>query len=876
MPVRDVILRDGSTLRLREPRTEDGPALLAFFAGLSAESLRSRFRGVPSLDDSMADRFLNGDGVERGALIGEIADRVVALGSFERLRNPSVAEVAFAVDDPLQGRGVGTRLLEQLAQMAGTAEIDQFVAETDPRNGPMLAVFRDAGFDVDSRVEDGTAKVRFAIAPTELYTERVEERDHIATVASLRPFFQPKSVAVVGASRRRGTVGNSLFRNLLDADFQGAVYPVNLGGNAVAGVRSYGSVGEIPEPVDLAVICVPAIAALDAAREALAHGVRALCVVSAGFAETGSEGAEREELLLGLVRSAGARMLGPNCLGISVAAANLNATFAPRSFPLGKIGFSSQSGALGLALLETAMTRGVGLSAFVSVGNKADISTNDLLEYWEDDPDTGLVLLYVESFGNPRKFARVARRVARRKPVLALKSGTSRAGARAASSHTAALAGSETAVDALFHEAGVLRAGTLDELLDVSVLLVNQPPPAGNRVGVLTNAGGLGILCADACEAWGLELPRLSEAGRGRLKELLPAEGSVANPVDLLGSATASAYGEALPVMLDDPAVDAVIVLFAPAAVASAADVAKAVREAAADATRPVLAVVMSEVGIPPELTSSDAPVAGFAYPESAARALGRAVQRSTWLQRPAGVNRRPGGIDRDAGRTVAKAALETGGGWLEPEVVRALLQAYGLPVVPEEVADDAYQAVEAARRLGMPAVVKLAGAGLHKTERGGVVLDLRDEEAVRAAAERLGSAVIVQPMLHGGVELLLGIVQDPVFGPLVGFGPGGVMAELIGEAAFRIAPLTDIDTRELVRQGKAGQLIAGFRGAEPADAAVLEDILLRLSAIGEDLPEVAELDLNPLIARPDGAVIVDSRARIALPPHVRSSPKTW
>ena len=493
-------------------------------------------------------------------------------------------------------------------------------------------------------------EVEFPIASTERFELQVEERDHTAVVASLRPFFEPASVAVVGASQRRGTIGGELFRNVLTGDFAGAAYPVNLKGAPVAGVRGYASVAEIPDPVDLAVISVPGEHVLAAAEDALRSGVRALVVISAGFAEVGTRRRERQDQLLALVRAHGARLIGPNCLGIAVAGPRLNATFAARSAPSGNIGFSSQSGALGLALLEAADSRGLGLSAFVSIGNKADVSSNDLLEWWEDDESTEVVLLYVESFGNPRRFGSLARRIARRKPILALKSGTSATGQRAASSHTAALAGSEAGVDALFHQAGVTRAASLEELIDVATLLSSQPEPKGRRVAVLTNAGGLGILAADACDAAGLELPPLAEQTAARLRELLPVEASVANPVDMLGSATAATYEQALPVLLDDPQVDAALVLFVPAVTATADQVAVAVDAAARAATaeKPVLAVVMSSAGVPEALRAGSA-AAAFAYPESAARALGRVAERAEWLRRPLGSVPSLDGLDRAA-----------------------------------------------------------------------------------------------------------------------------------------------------------------------------------------------------------------------------------
>ena len=479
----DVILRDGSTLRLRPPVREDADAILEFFRALSEQSLYMRFHGFPSLGPQVVEQVLESDWAERGALLGSLvedsSERVVALANYARLRDPSVAEAAFAVADAYQRRGIGTRLVEQLAERAARHGIERFVAEVLPDNRRMIGVFEALGFEVTRELAGGELEVTFPIARTERFEERLAERDHVAVTASLRPFFQPRSVAVIGASRRRGTIGGELFRNIIEADFAGAAFPVNRDGDSVAGVRGYRSIDEIPDPVDLAVLCVPAAAVLEAAEQALRAGVRALVVISAGFAEVGSEGIDLQERLLALVRAHGARLIGPNCLGIAVAEPRLNATFASRSAPPGNIGFSSQSGALGLALLEAAVSRGLGLSAFVSIGNKADVSTNDLLEWWEEDTTTEAILLYVESFGNPRRFGRIARRVARRKPLLALKSGTSASGQRAASSHTAALAGSDAAVDALFHQAGVIRAATLGELIDVAGLL--SEPAASRR-----------------------------------------------------------------------------------------------------------------------------------------------------------------------------------------------------------------------------------------------------------------------------------------------------------------------------------------------------------------------------------------------------------
>lgn len=871
----DVILRDGSTLRLRGPLESDTEGMLDFFGRLSEQSLYLRFHGFPALGPKLVEPFVDPDWDERGALLGCLEGRVVALANWARLRDRRAAEVAFTVDDAYQRRGVGTRLLERLAALAAEAGIEEFVAEVLPENRNMLDVFRDAGFNAIRELGGGEVEVRFPIAPTNHYREQVAARDHVAVRASLRPFFEPESVAVIGASARRGSIGGELFRNILAADFQGSAYPVNRGGEAVAGVHGYTRVGDIPDEVELAVICLPGEHVIPAAEEALEAGVRALVVISAGFAEIGAEGVERQETLLALVRSYGARLVGPNCLGIASSTVHLNATFAPRAFPDGKIGFSSQSGALGLALLERAEASGLGLTSFVSIGNKADVSSNDLLEWWEDDEATEIVMLYLESFGNPRAFARIARRLARRKPILAMKGGTTRAGIKAASSHTAALAGSEAAIDALFRQAGVIRTATLDELVHVATLLSAQPVPRGRRVALLTNAGGLGILAADACEAAGLELPTPSEETRAALAAVMPSEGSTANPIDMLGSANATSFAKVLPIVLADPGIDAAIALFVPTVGVDEDEVGRAISTAAAGTPeKPVLCAFLSARGAPASLRSA-ATVPSFDYPEAAARALARAAERGDWLRRPAGTLPQLE-VDREAAEAiVAEALAADGDGWLSPEQARRLLEAYGLPVVAERVAGSVEEAVAAAQELGFPVVVKTAAAGAHKTESGGVALNLGDEAEVRAAAERIGAPLVVQQMIRGGAELLAGAVQDPVFGPLVAFGPGGVLAELIGQAQFRLAPLTDLDAEELVRSGKAGRLVAGFRGAPPADEAALVDLMLRLSRLAEDVPELAELDLNPVLALPDRCVAVDARVRIARQAPQRRA-KSW
>jgi len=865
--VEDVVLRDGSTLRLRPTTPDDADLLVRFFAELSPESRYLRFQGAGTVDARTVEPFVHTDFDSTVSLVGELEGEVVTVATYVRLRDAHRAEVAFAVADTLQGKGIGTRLLERLAAHASRAGIDEFVAQVLPQNSAMLKVFGDAGFAVTRRLEEGVVEVKLELEQTEAYRAATDERDHIAVARSLAPFFTPTSVAVIGASKRRGTIGGELFRNILAGDFTGAAYPINAKGDPVGGVPGYASIDDVPGTVDLAVVCVPGPAVLEAAASALESGVKALCVISAGFAEIGAEGAARQEELLALARQHGARLIGPNCLGIASSVCRMNATFAGRAFPPGRAAFSSQSGALGIALLEQAESRGLGLSSFVSIGNKADVSSNDLLEYWEDDPETDLVLLYLESFGNPRKFARIAKRVARSKPILAMRSGTSARGARAASSHTAAMAGSDAAVEALFRQAGVIRASTLEELIDTSVMLSTQPLPRGNRVAVVTNAGGMGILAADACDHAGLVLPDLTEETSEKLAAMLPAEASTANPVDLLGSAVGETYEKAIPILLADPGIDALVVLFVLTIVSDTTDVVEAIQRASAGSAKPIVPVVMSAEG---------APHGSFAYPESAVHALGLAVQRAQWLRRAEGVVPHLDGIDQAGARELVHELLaQSDDGWLDPDGTRRLLGAYGVPLVPERRADTPDEAVAAAVELGLPSVVKTAVAGAHKTETGGVALDLRSEEEVRRAAERIGGPVIVQPFLSGGCELLAGVVQDPVFGPLVAFGPGGTLAELIGAARFALAPVTDVDVQLAFTTGKAARLLAGWRGAPPADTAAVGDVLYRLSQLAVDLPEVAELDLNPILAGPDGCVAVDARVRLQQVEQTTAT-KTW
>jgi acetyl coenzyme A synthetase (ADP forming)-like protein len=873
-PELDVALKDGTTVHVRPVVAADEPRLSRLLGGLSKASLYLRFFAVPRTPQKEVARLLAADGEDDYALVAERAGTLVGVASYTR--DPKAAdraEVAFAIADEVHGRGIGTQLLAALADVARAHEIRTFDANVLFDNRQMLRMLQDSGFAMRQTTDGSMVAVSIDLSAPGNIDEQSARRASIAAAASMRAFFEPKVVAVVGAGRARGKIGAEILYNLKSCGFRGQIFAVNPSARKIQQVPSSPRLTAVPAEIDLAIVCVPAAAVSAVVDDAIAKKVKAVVVITAGFAETGAAGRAVERELLARVRRAGIRMIGPNCMGVLNAApdVSLNATFSPVFPPAGRVAMSTQSGALGLAILDYARQLNIGFSTFASVGNKADVSTNDLLQYWEGDANTDVILLYLESFGNPRRFSQIARRVSRTKPIVAVKAGRTTVGAQAASSHTGALAASDAVVDALFRQSGIIRTRTIEELFDVTALIAHQPIPPGKRVAIVTNAGGPGILAADACQAAGLELPPFSPRSASALQAMLPAAASIGNPVDMIASATADQYERAVSVLLDDDAIDSVVVVFVPPMVTKGHDVAAAIkRAAAARPGKPVLAVFMSSVPAPALL----APIPAYAFPESAAAALARACEYGAWRQTPAGTVPAFDDFDDDAVRAVISSVLARGGGWATPGEAARLLAAIRVSVAPQAEVSNADDAVAAARRLGYPVALKAVGPTIvHKTELGAVKLRLDSDADVSAAYHDLlfslkapMTGALVQPMAEAGVDMLIGCVEDPSFGPVVACGLGGTMTELIGDTSFRIAPLADRDAREMVDGLRAAAVLRGYRGGIVADEAALCDALLRVSAAALRHPELRELEINPLRLFGRGASALDVRVRVEAP----------
>jgi acetyl coenzyme A synthetase (ADP forming)-like protein len=886
---RRLVLRDGSTATVRASAPSDAAAMRRFFAGLSPEARYRRFFNAAPPSDTLIARFCDSSDPLAGLTLIAVRrlddeERIVAAASYTATAR-GAAEVAFAVDEAFQGKGLATLLLEQLAAAAAAHGLQRFHATTLTDNTAMLDVFRESGFQAGSALVGSEVDVSLTLSPSAEGVAAAERRRRQATVASIRPLLAPRRVAVVGASDDLHKVGGRVLQSLKAVPFTGSLHVVHPHKNEVQGIAARRTARDLPEGIDLAIIAVPAPAVLDVVDDCAAAGIKSVVVLSAGFAETGPQGRARQEALVDRIRGSGMRMLGPNCMGLvnldpTIA---MNATFSQILPPPGRVAFSSQSGALGIALLNLACQRRLGFSSFVSVGNKADVSGNDLLEYWEVDPQTEVILMYLESFGNPRRFARIARRVARTKPIVALKAGRTSAASRAASSHTGAIAASDAGVDALFRQTGVIRVDTVDEMFDVAQCLDGQPLPAGRRLAIVSNAGGPAILAADACQPAGLTVAALSAATREQLAACLPSSASVGNPVDMIAMAGGNEYEGCVRLTLCDSDVDALLVMVTSVDPTRMDEIDRGIERgvaaarAAGAAQKPTVACRVG-ADAPRVLADGDRKIPTYAFPENAIRALGKAAELAAWRAEPEGVLCGFEDVHTDTIREICRHARSTRGeGWLRASETAELLRAAALRQVPGSLTHSVAEAIACASELGYPVVAKVAASGVHKTDLGLVRLNLLTPEALEAAFASLtniasralpGDAVegiLVQQMVTGGVETIAGIAHDQVFGPLVAFGYGGVDVEVWRDVQYGVLPLTDHDAEAMIRRIRAFPLLAGQRRHEAADLGALRDVILKLSLIAEEIDEIAELDLNPLIAggKDQGAQVVDARIRV-------------
>jgi acyl-CoA synthetase (NDP forming)/RimJ/RimL family protein N-acetyltransferase len=868
----DVVLADGGTAHVRPIQPSDADRLVALHGRLSPESIRYRyFAPHPRLSQREVERFTQVDHHDRVALVAVLGDDLIAVSRYERVPGTDMAEVAFVVDDAHQRRGLAAVLLEHLAAAAAERGIRRFEADVLPDNMRMARVFTDAGYRPSRSYDEDSVHFVFPIEPTTASLAVMQSREQRAEARSIGRLLNPRSVAVVGAGRSPASVGHAVLVNLLRAGFEGPVYPVNPNTGHVASVRAYPTVGDVPGDVDLVVLAVPVPAVPDVIDQCARKGVHGLVVMSGGVSETAA--AERD--VVALTRGHGMRLVGPNCLGMMRTAADvrLNATLAPALPPPGRAGFFSQSGVFDAAILESIGRRGLGLSTYVSTGNQADVSGNDILQYWEDDPATDVVLLHIESFGNPRKFVRLARRLGRRKPIVAVKSG----GAVAA--RLGGAADPERAVDALFRQAGVVRVDTLSQLFDVAQILTTQPLPAGRRVAVVGNSAALCRLTVDACAGNGLDVGPLSPADRESLGSALGPDVAVANPLVLPQDSGPAQFQTALSALLADDAVDAVVSVFVSPLREADSTVAQALSAASAGTGKPVVSTVLNFAGLPGPATADPDPgarvggVPAFPSPEIAVAALARTAAYAEWRRRPEGTVPAFPDVDPAVARTVVTEALRASpeGVRLDTDQVRRLLGAYGVPVWPAVVVASPGEARAAAERLGYPVALKAtAPAFRHRPELGTVRLDITDSDGLQAAYDamtsRLGAnaGLAVQAMAPPGVATVVRAADDPSFGALVSFGLGGVATELLGDHGFRVLPLTDLDAAELVRSVRAAPLLFGYRGSAPVDVGAVETLLLRIARLADDLPEIAELELNPVIVGRDGTSVLNAVAWVA------------
>lgn len=868
----DVIIADGSIVHIREVQEEDAELIREFLSSLSITTLAFRFFSAGINKEELVKYLLKSDGV---SLVAIRNGKIIGHASYHA-KPQKRAEMSIVIADEFQGKGLGTRLLEILTELANRNGIEIFEAYVRSDNTRMIKVLNDLGFPIEMEIQEEMIKITFPTSLDSKAIETFELRDSIAARNSLKPFFYPRSIAVIGASRDRDSIGGRLFWNIIEGGYKGVVYPVNKNADYVQSIKAYKSILDIEDEIDLAIIAVPAREVIRVAEECAKKEVKALVVISAGFAEIGFEGAKLQEELLDICRTHGMRLLGPNCLGFvnTDPKISLNAQFTPFKPAEGKVGFFSQSGALGIDLLQFTQIVGIGLSSFVSAGNKADISGNDLLCYWEEDERTKVILLYLESFGNPRKFIRIAKRVSKKKPIIVVKGGRTVSGFKAARSHTGALVSSSSVtLDALFEQAGVIRVDTIAEMMDVATLLVTQPLPKGRNVGIITNAGGLGVLLSDYLDNLGLKLAELSEKTKNELRSFLPKEASISNPIDMIASATPEHYYNAVKVVLKDDNVDSLIVIYIPPNLVNPEIieemVAKAVEEV--NIQKPVLLVIRTPKSLTGLTKRGKVELPKYPFPEQAAKALYHAVKYSEWLKKPIGEEIKIK-ANKDEVASIIANALKRGETWLSFEEAAKILSAYSIPIAETYFVKNAQEISEMAKRFKDKIVLKVLAKGiLHKSDLGFVKIGIDPNEAYDIAKiieEGLAKQGIVyegfllQEMVKGA-EMLIGINHDETFGSLVVLGFGGIYAEVFKDFTARLTPLTNEDIEEMLTSLKSYSILLGYRG-EKYDIEALKDIIRKVGQLAEDFFEIAELDLNPVIVQQKGAKVVDIKMRIA------------
>ncbi len=839
-----VVLSDGSVARLRPIKPSDAGRIRVFHAGQSEESIYLRFFApLRELSDRDVLRFTVVDYDERVALVALLQDQIIGIGRYDKL-NDTTAEVAFNVSDSFQGKGIGSILLEHLALVGLDGGVTRFVAEVLPQNRRMINVFKEAGYNVKHRLEDGVISLSFDISPTATSTAVRYAREHRSEAISVGGILTPRSVAVVGASRREYSIGHTFLKNLVDGGFAGQVYAVNPNAKRVMGLKAYRTLADVPGPVDLVVVAVPAPDVIDLVDECAAKGARAIVVPSAHFAEDGEQGWKLQTKLRKKARRAGMRVIGPNSFGIinNHPEVRLNASLAPTLPPRGTFGLFAQSGALGIAVLASAARRGLGVSVFASAGNRVDLSGNDLMQYWIDDTNTDAVGLYVESIGNPRKFARIARTLAATKPVIVVTSAGSRLGS--APGHlTRKMSVGQEAFDALLRQSGVIRTENIHQLFDVAQLVVHQPLPAGDRVAVVTNSDALGSLTTQAAQSWDLKVTH--------------------GPVSVAPEASAEEFAQALRAAFDNPAVDSVIASFIPPIYTDDELVAAAVREEARRSTKTCTATFLGMRGVTEQLTLSSPGehrrvVPAYPMPEDAVRAVAAATRYAQWRARDKGTPVGPSDIDKGAVDELIDAVLADapGGRALTQDECIQMLAAYGIDLWPAVTVQSADDAVAAAEALGYPVILKvIAPAVRHQVGVTGVRPDLASPEAVRDAhaslTNRLGAFVAdwfaVQRMSPPGVSCVVGSTEDPLFGPVVSFSVAGPPTDLLGDIGYRIPPLTTVDVDDLVFSVKAAPLLTGHGGKEPIHLDDLRELIARVSVLADNHSALSTVSLQPV-----------------------------